>query len=144
MTIFPTLSFLTGVNTVRTWHPRGPDEIEVWAFTIVDADASDEVKDNLRRSGSLAFSAAGLFEQDDAENWIEIQRVLRGHQARKQRFNVQMAIGREFGSHSDLPGRIGQVLAEEAARGFYAQWARMMTEPSWSTLKPQGARCAAE
>jgi phenylpropionate dioxygenase-like ring-hydroxylating dioxygenase large terminal subunit len=144
MTVFPNLSYLIGLNTVRTWHPRGPDEIEVWAFTLVDADASDAIKEELRKRVSRAFAAAGVFEQDDGENWVEVQAVLRGCQARKQRFNVAMGIERKAGSDADFPGRIGAVFGEEAARGFYSHWARMMTEPSWSTLRPQGARCAAE
>lgn len=144
MTVFPNLSYLIGLNTVRTWHPRGPDEIEVWAFTLVDADASDAIKEDLRKRVSRAFAAAGVFEQDDGENWVEVQSVLRGCQARKQRFNIAMGIERKAGAHPDFPGRIGAVFGEEAARGFYSHWARMMTEPSWSTLRPQGARCAAE
>src|SRR3546814_11370963 len=42
MTVFPTCSFLQGVNRVWTWHPRGPNEVEVWAFTVVAADARSE------------------------------------------------------------------------------------------------------
>ena len=29
-TLFPTFSFLPGVNTMRVWHPKGPNEMEVW------------------------------------------------------------------------------------------------------------------
>mgnify|MGYP002573655873 CR=1 FL=1 len=42
--IFPTLSWLNGTATLRVWHPRGPDQVEVWAFCITDKAASDEVK----------------------------------------------------------------------------------------------------
>lgn len=144
MTVFPNLSFLIGLNTVRMWHPRGPNEIEVWAFTLVDADAPDEIKSSVRKSASRAFSAAGIFEQDDGENWFEVQSVLQGHQARKQQFQINMGLGNEGQRHSEFPGRIAAVFSESAARGFYAHWARMMTEPEWSTLCPQEVRDAAE
>ncbi|MBB6193372.1 phenylpropionate dioxygenase-like ring-hydroxylating dioxygenase large terminal subunit [Sphingobium wenxiniae] len=144
MTVFPTLSFLPGVNTVRVWHPRGPNEIEVWAFTIVDAAAPEDVKEKIRVGCLRAFSAAGIFEQDDGENWIEIQRVLRGHQARKTRFNVQMGLGQSLAGDPRFPGRVGYVFSENAARGFYAHWLRMMTEPTWSTLSPKQVAHAAE
>ncbi len=83
MTIFPTCSFLPGINTIRTWHPRGPNEIEVWAFIVVDADAPDHIKEEFRKQNIRTFSAGGVFEQDDGENWIEVQKLFRGNKARK-------------------------------------------------------------
>ncbi|MDD4937115.1 MAG: SRPBCC family protein [Acidiphilium sp.] len=134
MTIFPTCSFLPGINTVRAWHPRGPNEVEVWAFTVVDADAPDDIKEEFRRQTLRTFSAGGVFEQDDGENWVEIQHVLRGHKARSRPFNIEMGLGKAVDNDPDYPGRIGYVYSEEAARGLYAQWARMMTSENWSAL----------
>nr|5AEU_A Chain A, BIPHENYL DIOXYGENASE SUBUNIT ALPHA [Paraburkholderia xenovorans LB400]5AEU_C Chain C, BIPHENYL DIOXYGENASE SUBUNIT ALPHA [Paraburkholderia xenovorans LB400]5AEU_E Chain E, BIPHENYL DIOXYGENASE SUBUNIT ALPHA [Paraburkholderia xenovorans LB400]5AEU_G Chain G, BIPHENYL DIOXYGENASE SUBUNIT ALPHA [Paraburkholderia xenovorans LB400]5AEW_A Chain A, BIPHENYL DIOXYGENASE SUBUNIT ALPHA [Paraburkholderia xenovorans LB400]5AEW_C Chain C, BIPHENYL DIOXYGENASE SUBUNIT ALPHA [Paraburkholderia xen len=136
MTIFPTCSFLPGINTIRTWHPRGPNEIEVWAFTLVDADAPAEIKEEYRRHNIRNFSAGGVFEQDDGENWVEIQKGLRGYKAKSQPLNAQMGLGRSQTGHPDFPGNVGYVYAEEAARGMYHHWMRMMSEPSWATLKP--------
>jgi len=136
MTIFPTCSFLPGVNTVRTWHPRGPNSIEIWTFIVVDADAPEHIKEEFRKQNIRTFSTGGVFEQDDGENWIEVQKVFRGNKARKTKFNVQMGLGDSITDHPDFPGRIGGVYNEDAARGFYQHWLRMMTEPSWNTLKP--------
>ena len=136
MNIFPTCSFLPAINTIRSWHPRGPNEIEVWAFTLVDADAPEEIKEEYRRNNIRTFSAGGVFEQDDGENWVEIQKVLRGHKAKSQPLNAQMGLGRSKTGHPDFPGKVGYVYAEEAARGMYHHWARVMSEPSWATLKP--------
>lgn len=141
--IFPTCSFLVGINTIRTWHPRGPNEMEVWAFTLVDADAPDEIKEEYRKQTLRTFSAGGVFEQDDGENWVEIQAVLRGHKARSRPLNAQMGLGGSRPGHELFPGRIGHVYSEEAARGLYSHWARMMTEPSWETLGPRAARIEA-
>ena len=129
MTIFPTFSFFAGFNTLRVWHPRGPNEIEVWAFTIVEKDASEAAKEQLRLSSTRSFSPAGTWEQDDGENWVEIQRVLRGYEARRTPFNAQMGMGQDYGVDPDLPGTFKQALSEEAARGFYAHWLKLMTEP---------------
>ncbi|MEJ0024912.1 MAG: aromatic ring-hydroxylating dioxygenase subunit alpha [Rhizomicrobium sp.] len=144
MTVFPSLSFLAGTNAVRVWHPRGPNEIEIWAFTLVDAAAPDNVKEQVRLSGQRGFGPSGIFEQDDGENWVEVQRVLQGHQARKTRFNVQMGLGKGGIDDARFPGRLGYVYSENAARGFYAHWLRMMTEPNWSTLGPTQVKHAAE
>jgi phenylpropionate dioxygenase-like ring-hydroxylating dioxygenase large terminal subunit len=126
MTVFPTLSFLPGINTLRVWHPRGPNEIEIWALTLVDADAPDDVKEAFRVAVLRTFSPGGIFEQDDGENWIEIQRVLRGWKARQGPFNVQMGLGQSRSDHPRFPGRIGYVYSEEAARGFYGRWLQAM------------------
>ncbi len=134
MTVFPTCSFLPGINTVRAWHPRGPNEIEVWAFTVVDADAPDDIKEEFRRQTLRTFSAGGVFEQDDGENWVEIQHILRGHKARSRPFNMEMGLGQAVDNDPDYPGRISYVYSEEAARGMYAQWARMMTSDTWRAL----------
>jgi len=136
MTIFPTCSFLPGINTIRTWHPRGPNEIEVWAFIVVDADAPDDIKEEFRKQNIRTFSAGGVFEQDDGENWIEVQKLFRGNKARKTKLNVQMGLGDSTTEHPDFPGRIGGVYSEDAARAMYQHRLRMMTEPSWDTLKP--------
>ncbi len=136
MTVFPTCSFLPGINTVRTWHPKGPNEVEVWAFIVVDKDAPEEIKEEYRRQNIRTFNAGGTFEQDDGENWVEIQRVLRGHKARSTSWCAQMGLNVPNKSNSDFPGKTSYVYGEEAARGFYHQWSRMMTEPDWETLKP--------
>lgn len=136
MTVFPTCSFLPGINTIRTWHPRGPNEVEVWAFVVVDADAPDDIKEEFRLQNIRTFNAGGVFEQDDGENWVEIQRVLRGHKARGTALCAKMGLNVPNKNNPEYPGKTAYVYAEEAARGMYHHWGRMMSEPSWNTLKP--------
>lgn len=125
-TVFPNLSFLGGINTLRIWHPRGPQAVEVWALVLVPADAPDDVKEGYRRGVGRTFSPSGVFEQDDAENWSAIQRTLRGARARRTRFNAQMGRGRPAQDHPDypgaFPGHLHDCFSEEAGRGFYARW----------------------
>lgn len=129
--VFPNLSFLWGIQTLRVWHPKGPNETEVWAWTVVDRDWPDEVKDAYRRGVLRSFSAAGTFEQDDGENWNEIQHVLRGFRARAKPLNVSMGLG-DSRDDTGYPGRMSNVYAEEAARGFYARWASMLAGSDWA------------
>ena len=42
-TVFPNLSFLPN-GTLRIWHPRGPEKMEIWAWTFVDKAAPPKVK----------------------------------------------------------------------------------------------------
>jgi len=127
MTIFPTFSFLPMIQTMRVWHPRGPGEIEVWAWALVERDSPPEVKEAIRLGVLRTFSAGGIFEQDDGENWLEIQKVLRGYQARKQKLNIQMGLGHAHTDDSKFPGKVNNVYGEEAARGFYRRWAEMIS-----------------
>jgi phenylpropionate dioxygenase-like ring-hydroxylating dioxygenase large terminal subunit len=127
MTVFPTFSFLPGIQTLRVWHPRGPGEIEVWAWALVERDSPPEVKDAVRLGVLRTFSAGGIFEQDDGENWLEIQKVLRGYMARRQKLNLGMGLGHARTDHPEFPGKINNVYGEEAARGFYSRWAAMIS-----------------
>lgn len=130
--IFPNLSFLWGIQTLRVWHPKGPDETEVWGWTVVERDWPDSVKDAYRLGVLRSFSAAGTFEQDDGENWNEIQHVLRGYRARLKPLNVAMGIGHARNHFPNYPGLISNVYAEEAARAFYARWASMLASDDWT------------
>jgi len=134
--VFPNFSLLGSTGcTIRVWHPRGPAETEIWSMVIVNAAAPDEVADAIRKNIIRTFSPSGIFEQDDAENWSEIQRVLRGAKARSTKLNAQMGLGYARDDDKRLPGTVNFGYAEEGARAFYRRWAEMITEPQWSDLR---------
>jgi 3-phenylpropionate/trans-cinnamate dioxygenase alpha subunit len=143
-TIFPTFSHLPGTQTIRTWLPRGPHQIEVWAWGLVPAAAPDEVKDAWRISILRTFSPAGLWEQDDGENWNEIQKVLRGYVARQHKLNAAMGIGHMSVDADGLPSRTNHVYGEEAARGLYARWADLMQSATWDEVAERERARAAQ
>ena len=138
-TMFPTLSWLNGTQTLRVWHPRGPNQIEAWVFCISDKAAPPEVKEALKKSHARAFGPAGFLEQDDSENWVEVQKVLRGHKARQTDFCVQMGLGFEERREDGIPGVTNGTFAETAARGFYQHWMEMMSGKSWPEIAAAGA-----
>jgi len=125
-TVFPTFSFLYGTHTIRIWHPKGPEKIEVWAWCIVDRDASPEVKDAIRLHYLRRFNPAGTWEQDDAENWIQATQAARGVACRRVPLNYQMGLHHED-VHPDLPGRVGPFQSDINQRFFYRHWAQLMT-----------------
>lgn len=142
ITIFPNFSVFAGLDTARIWHPRGPDSIEVWAFSLVDKAASPEEKEQARLSTLRTFSPAGTWEQDDGENWVEVQRVLRGREARKTVLNIQMGMNEPKDVDPDYPGAISLAYSEEAARGFYAHWQRLMMDADGSATREVYAHAA--
>ncbi|OBJ42230.1 hypothetical protein A5630_21220 [Mycolicibacterium mucogenicum] len=124
-TVFPNFSFLIGTNTFRVWHPRGPHQIEVMAWTLGDAAAPDEVKDAMRRNALRTFSAGGLFEAEDGENWSEIQDTLKGRRARRSDFDFTMGLGATT-TTPGFPGATSNIYSEEAGRAFYRRWLSLM------------------
>lgn len=134
-TLFPTLSWLNGTATLRVWHPRGPNQVEVWAFCIADKNAPEEVKAAFERSATRAFGPAGFLEQDDSENWVEIQKILRGHRARNSQLCMEMGMGNEKIRNDGIPGITNYIFSETAARGFYQHWANLLSSNTWQEAK---------
>ena len=121
---FPTLSYLPIQHTLRTWHPRGPGEIEVYAWTLVERDAPAEVREERRVVSGRTFGSLGIFEQDDAVNWSDIQRISRGRNARQTELNYTMG---RAGQHPDLPGSTQLTYSESGARAMYRRWLELLT-----------------
>lgn len=115
--MFPNLSWLNGTATLRVWHPRGPNQVEVWAFCIADKNAPDEVKTAFERSATRAFGPAGFLEQDDSENWVEVQKILRGQRARTSPLCLEMGLGQERLRDDGIPGITNYIFSETGARG---------------------------
>ena len=130
--VFPNFGTLAGSNIFRVWHPRGPHTTEIWSWALVDRDAPPEVVDAVRIGAARSFGPSGLLEQDDGENWTEIQRMLRGYVARKTAFNVQMGMHVERVHTDEVPGDVGHVFSENAARAMYERWSELMTSATWS------------
>jgi hypothetical protein len=126
-TIFPNISLLWPdvERTIRVWHPRGPDRIEVWSWCLVDKAAPSDIREELLREYVRTFGPGGGFEQDDGENWDQCTASSRGWFARQHALNLQMGIGHE-GYHEDFPGIVGSFPSELSQRGFYRRWVELM------------------
>jgi 3-phenylpropionate/trans-cinnamate dioxygenase alpha subunit len=126
-TLFPNFSYLGGVNTLRVWHPRGPNQIEVWSWGLVDKKAPEDVKQAFRRGVVRAFGPSGMLEQDDGENWGQMQVIMRGQKARDTQLCYQMGAHlNEFDVEGAGP-HVGSVFADRSARNFYTRWLQLMT-----------------
>lgn len=128
--VFPNFATLAGPGLIRIWHPRGPHLTDVWSYIAVEADAPADVVDAVRVGGARSFGPSGLLEQDDSENWIQIQRNLRGYVARRTPFNVQMGLHGDPIVTDEVPGVVRHVFCENAARGMYERWHELITSPA--------------
>ncbi|MFJ3673854.1 aromatic ring-hydroxylating dioxygenase subunit alpha [Streptomyces sp. NPDC090106] len=143
--IFPNFSML-GNGTMRVTHPRGPEEMEVWSWTFVPVAAPPEVKDEIRKEVLRTFSPGGMLEQDDAENWVEEQRILRGYVARQNQLVYMQHLGAGDYDVNGFPGKTApHIFAEMGPRGLYEHWMDMMSGMPWSDIvETKRQRVAAE
>jgi 3-phenylpropionate/trans-cinnamate dioxygenase alpha subunit len=132
---FPNIAFL-GVYTfpiLRVWHPRGPEKTEVWTWVLVDKAAPKEIKEMQRLSALRCFGPAGIFEQDDVENWRGCTASGRGWVSRQLRLNYQLASGEEH-REEGLPGEVTGWYSEHDARKFYQRYAQLLAADSWADI----------
>lgn len=133
-TLFPNTSFLPGQNTFRTWHPRGPQEIELHIWTFVNKSAPPEIKERWRKGSMLTFSPSGVFEMDDGENWEYATRTNDGYLTRRQDLYIGLG-GNTRVYDTGLPGNVYQGQVNEAnQRAFYQRWLDLMGAASWDDV----------
>lgn len=137
-TIFPTCSFLRGIDTWKVWQPRGPHELDIWTWVLVERDMSPELKQMIRHSSELTFGAAGIFEGDDGENMEGCTWGGEGFITRQEPLYLGMGQGKE--NRSD--GHPGTVHADHACgeipqRNLMRFWRTMMLAKSWDEVRAQ-------
>lgn len=134
MNVFPNFMLL-GNYAFRVTHPRGPEEMEIWSWVFVPKDAPEHVKEAIRVDVMRTFSPGGMFEQDDAENWEEMQRILRGAKARRTGFTYNMRGVRPGQNEDGYPGgSSAHVYSDNAALNMYGFYRDLMNGHSWEEL----------
>ena len=134
-TIFPNLSFnlLPTIPNLRMWMPRGPHEMEVWCWGIVDAGVADDVKLQMQRSFQFMFGPGGIVEQDDGDHWAGVTDAGRGFVTSQGWSHMTMGLGHET-FDPDLPGEHGLLISESNARAYYRRWRDLLLADSWDDL----------
>lgn len=133
-TIFPNMSFLPGQNTFRVWQPRGPHEIELHTWTLVNKSAPEDIKERYRRGTMITFSPTGVFEMDDGENFEYSTRTNRGRVTREQDLFLGLGMGTKV-DHPELPGNVYQGQINEAnQRAYYQRWLDLMKADTWADV----------
>lgn len=137
--IFPNVAFLnmgmpaadgdlSAVITWRIWSPRGPNEVEVFSWALVEPDAPDEVRERTLRTTIQNFSDSGIFEVDDTEGWTTIQMNLRGVMARQQGLNYQAVSGQQRPDDWRGGGLVQHGLSRDDNQwAFWTRWFDSMT-----------------
>jgi 3-phenylpropionate/trans-cinnamate dioxygenase alpha subunit len=121
---------------LHVWHPLGPDRTEVWVYTIVDREAPPDVKRLIRQAAQRHFSPAGMFEQDDMDNWELSTKAAAGMISRNYPLNYTMGLGHEEWVEDGVVGRqIDAIKDESNQRAFYRGWAQFASGADWGELR---------
>jgi phenylpropionate dioxygenase-like ring-hydroxylating dioxygenase large terminal subunit len=139
-TVFPNLSFLISAMSMkgefvshtdmRVWVPKGPDKIVIYSWCLVESQAPDWWKELSRQAYVLSFGPAGMFEQDDSENWEDITRNAgSGPATRHFAFEYLQGMGREQAEEFPGPGEAyAGKFSEGNARAFYGHWLSLILD----------------
>lgn len=138
-TVFPNFSYLPVNGSVRVWHPKGPNKMEVWAWTILDKGMPEDVAKAQRLYNLRTFGPSGVFEQDDGENWSECQANAGAFMVSNTALNYQMGIDR-VEQREGYPGMTSELYSDAAGRGLYRRWAELMNTPAWHETKQPPAQ----
>ncbi|MBS1878942.1 MAG: Rieske 2Fe-2S domain-containing protein [Actinobacteria bacterium] len=112
---------------LRMEEPISPTRTRMWAWFMVDRTASPEFKRRSQECYVRTFGPAGLFDQDDMENWEDCTRANMGPAARRYTLHHRMGVDREPISDWPGPGRVwADSYGEMTQRAWYGQWLRQM------------------
>lgn len=132
--VFPNLSWIKfgcfHILGLFQWHPRGPHEVEVRQTALFDAQAPQLVKDFARAQMSQENAAAGIFGQDDGENFEQITAAGKGYMARHSEFDYSMGLGHEGEvAEPGYRGALGPHFSEQNHRNYYRYYLDLMQTP---------------
>ena len=110
--------------------------MEVRKTVLVDRNASEETRRMQIRSSNRHFGPAGMFEQDDGENWDQSTHGARSLAARDRDLHYAMKLGRaRLTRLGDSPPLIEDLVNEHAQLWLYHCWAEFMDAASWPELR---------
>jgi len=132
--IFPT-TWLTTTLQLSLRIPRGPQQTEIWWFTLVDRNATPEARQRQIKRGLMLFGPAGLLEQDDGENWAQSTIQSAGLASRQipQLLKMDLGQGRVIKEHG--LARIEGSTSEHGQLWTYHAWSQWMRGLSWEELR---------
>ena len=84
---------------------------------------------------------AGVFEQDDIDNWRQVTEASKSPIARKLRADISMGI-KKSGPSEEWPGEHSdRYISENNQRHFYQRWMEFMNADGWRDIhvEPQTA-----
>lgn len=135
--VFPNLWIALSGTQICLRLPRGPGCTEMWWFTLLDNNLTDEQRAARLARTNHTFGPGGFLEQDDGENWVQSTLATHGTFARRHPFNFTMNLGRgEIKQDNSGAHYIDGVPVNEHGQLWtYGAWAEWMSAEDWNALK---------
>ena len=116
--------------------PRGPNQTEIWWFSFIPKNYTEEQRRLAMKFMMHSFGPAGMLEQDDGENWTYSTQTALGRVSRRTPQNIQMGLGHdEVREHPSGQKSIETKVNEHAQRWLYRCWTEWMQAEDWDELK---------
>ncbi|MHB8219847.1 MAG: aromatic ring-hydroxylating oxygenase subunit alpha [Acidimicrobiales bacterium] len=141
-TVFPNLSLLiqpfsvepgqAGLRfcTMRLWQPIARGRMQMLSWCLVPRDASEDYKREAYRAYTLAFGQAGMFEQDDFDNWSRVTRSAGSSLSKDLTFPYLMGVGRQPVENFPGPGvAVQPYMTETNFRNLWGTWLDYLERP---------------
>jgi phenylpropionate dioxygenase-like ring-hydroxylating dioxygenase large terminal subunit len=141
MNVFPNLFIATSGSNIAYRIPRGPMQTEIWMFSFYGGESDPELSDMQRKRSEGHFGPAGLFEQEDGENWDQSTAGMVGVVSSRFPLNYQMQVGRgKVLEEEDTAPRVESHMNEHGQLWTYRTWADFMSAPTWDELRLQHSK----
>ena len=139
--VFPNLFVNTASRELMLRNPLGPTGLEIWKTTLIDRNAPPDARRAQLFGSNRHFGPAGVFEQDDGENWDQSTSAAGGLVAQRYELNYTMSLGYGEVVEDELsPPRIETITNEHCQLWMYRCWAEYMAAPDWKHLREHHAR----
>lgn len=126
-----TKSAPTGILNLRLEIPLSPTRTRMYSWFAIDKEASPEYRKTSYETYVRTFGPAGIFDQDDMENWEECTAAARGPAAKRYALHHKMGLGRPPATNWPGPGVCyADSYGEMTQRAWYAEWLRSMQRPT--------------
>jgi len=133
--IFPNAWISTMSLQLSLRVPVSPSRTEVWWFTFRDKDATPEQQAMGLWMANHGFGPAGLFEQEDGENWAQSTLQVRGPRSQRIPHALKMSLKRGEVIKEHGLARIEGTSNEHAQLWLYHSWAQWMKGLGWDALR---------
>lgn len=121
--------------SLRLEVPISPTRTRMWSWLLVDEEADPQHIRAAYEAFVRCLGPAGIFDQDDMENWEDCTRSNLGPAARQHSLHHKMGIDRPVDESWRGPGAAYKgSYGEMTQRSWYAAWLNFMTK-GWAGRK---------
>lgn len=116
----------------RSLVPKGPHEFEIVHWTMVERDATRELRDSVNMMTTTTFGAGGFIEADDSDAWPQQAKCARGVMGAQRKLRYQAITGESRPDDWPGPGQIYAGVAKDDAQwNWWLRYLEFMEGRPW-------------